>query len=107
MNLDFFTPTNKTLRKYIQGYYFIAKNEKSNSFNYWTFPNNYFILTITQNIDITIEENKLVLKPSTQDKIVINYVASYIKPIEVFYEKPVNEITIYFKPYQLKQPPNK
>jgi len=103
MNLDFFVPTNKTLQKYIEGYYFIAQTEKSNSFNYWTFPNNYFILSISQNIEIVIEESKLVVKPSTQDNIVVNYVASYTKPIEVFYEKPVNEITIYFKPLGINQ----
>lgn len=103
MNLDFFVPTNKTLQKYIEGYYFITQNENSNSFNYWTFPNNFFILSISQNIEIIIEESKLVVKPSIKDNIVVNYVASYTKPIEVLYEKPVNEITIYFKPLGIRQ----
>ena len=98
MILDFFIPKSKTLQKYIEGYYFIAKDEKSNSFNYWTFPNNYFILSISQNIEIAIEESKLVVKPSLQDNIIANYVSSYAKPIEVLYESSVNELTIYFKP---------
>lgn len=103
MNLDFFVPTNKTLQKYIEGYYFITQTEKSSLFNYWTFPNNYFILSISQNIEIVIEESKLVVKPSVQDNIVVNYVSRYTKPIEVLYEEPVNEITIYFKPLGISQ----
>lgn len=103
MNLDFFVPTNKTLQKHIEGYYFVAQNENSGSFNYWTFPNNFFILSISQNIEILINESKLIVKPSAQENIVINYVASYKKPLEVLYEKPVNEITIYFKPLGISQ----
>lgn len=103
MNLDFFVPKSKILQKYIEGYYFIAQNENSNSFNYWTFPNNYFILSISQNSEIVIEKSKLIVKPTTQENIVVNYVASYTKPIEVLYEKPVNEITIYFKPFGIGQ----
>jgi len=103
MKLDFFVPTNKTLQKYIEGYYFISQNENSNPLNYWTFPNNFFILSISQNTEIILEKCKLIVKPSAQDNIVVNYVASYTKPILVLYEKPVNEITIYFKPLGISQ----
>ncbi|MFT3981630.1 MAG: helix-turn-helix domain-containing protein [Ferruginibacter sp.] len=103
MNLEFFIPANKALQKYIEGYYFIAANNEAGLLNYWTFPNNFFILSISQNIDIVIEEKKLVVKPGSQENIVVNYVASYTKPIEVVYEEPVNEITIYFKPLGINQ----
>lgn len=87
----------------MEGYYFIAEDEKSNSLNYWTFPNNFFILSISQNVEIVLETNKLIVRPSVQENIVADYVANYTKPIEVFYEKPVNEITIYFKPLGISQ----
>ena len=98
MNLEFYTTKDKTLQKYIEGYYFISEHQNSESFHYWTFPNNFFILSVNQNSEVNIDQNKLIVKSSLEENIVADYVASYSKPIEVYYLNPVNEITFYFKP---------
>lgn len=98
MNLEFYTTRDKTLQKYIEGYYFISENQNSAPFHYWTFPNNFFILSVNQNTEICMEQRKMIIKSSLEENIVADYVASYSKPIEVSYVNPVNEMTFYFKP---------
>jgi len=97
MNLEFYTTRDKILQKYIEGYYFISENQNSAPFHYWTFPNNFFILSVNQNTEICMEQRKLIIKSSLEENIVADYVASYSKPIEVSYVNPVNEMTFYFK----------
>ncbi|MCJ8209103.1 helix-turn-helix domain-containing protein [Mucilaginibacter sp. RS28] len=98
MNLEFYKTKHKGLKKYIEGYYFISENKNSDLLHYWTFPNNFFIISVNENADVSIENNRIIVKHSSDKNIVADYVASYIKPIEVCYINPVNEITFYFKP---------
>ncbi|WP_171047883.1 helix-turn-helix domain-containing protein [Pedobacter xixiisoli] len=86
------------MKKYIEGYYFIASSEEPTSLHYWTFPNNFFIVSVNANADIQVEENKIVVKESEHENLVANYVSRYTNPIEVNCEGAINEITIYFKP---------
>ena len=101
MLIDFYTPKNKILQKYIEGYYFIAENEKSDEIRYWTFPNNYSILTVSQNTHISQNGNVFKISKSSEKNITVDLVLSYRYPLEIIYEKPLNEITIYFKPLGL------
>ena len=98
MKLEFFYPKDKTLKKYIQGYYFMSEDKKADSFRYYTFPNNYNILSVGQNAKVEFEGNKIIVSPTLEKNVIADLVCSYSKPIEVIYEQPVNEITIYFKP---------
>lgn len=101
MKLQFYTPTHPVLKKYIEGYYFFAKEETNEPVHYWTFPNNYCIVCINQNAKMTFEKNKITVVPSSENNITANLVFRYTSPLEVYYEKMVNEITIYFKPLAL------
>ena len=101
MKVNFYKPINSTLKKIIEGYYFIADNQSSKATKYLTFPNNFCILSVNYNSDIFLEENRIIVKPSTKNKILADLVFRYNYPIEVFCESPVNEITIYFKPLGL------
>ena len=96
--MQFYIPKNELLKKYIEGYYFISDDQKLGTEKYWTFPNNYFILTTNLNSKVKLGENTISITPSKIQNIYSSYVYRYISPIEVFYEKPINEITIYFKP---------
>jgi AraC-like DNA-binding protein len=98
MKLVFYYPKDKTLKKYIQGYYFMSEDKKADSFRYYTFPNNYTILSVGQNTKVEFEGNKIIVSPTLEKNVIADLVCSYSKPIEVIYEQPVNEITIYFKP---------
>lgn len=98
MNLSFYTPKDPTLNKYIEGYYFICDNEKNSLEKYRTFPNNYCILTINLNSNIKCSINTIQVIPSPKQCLTVSCVHRYIHPIEVSYEKPVHEITLYFKP---------
>lgn len=98
MRLDFYNPKNSILKNYIEGYYFISEDKNHKGVRYFTFPNNYCIFSVSQNIEQTIRDNRFVIKASKQANIVAGIVFRYTNPIEFFYENLVNEITIYFKP---------
>lgn len=98
MKLEFYKPKNDLLKQYIEGYYFISQSEEPNLLNYWTFPNNFFILSVSQNVEVLFDKEKIIIKPSAEKNTIANFVSRYRKPIEVLFETDVNEITIYFKP---------
>ncbi|SKC97757.1 AraC-type DNA-binding protein [Chitinophaga ginsengisegetis] len=98
MKMEFYRPVNEILQRYIEGYYFISPGKNSEQLHYWTFPNNYFIVSVSRDIEIEAGSNKITVRPSRQENIVANFVSRYIAPIEVIIEGGINEITIYFKP---------
>lgn len=98
MYLKFYKPKNELLRKYIEGYYFLQDDDKCNSWHYKTFPNNFTIVTVMQDVSMTQSNNKIVITSSKETGIYSNMVYRYTSPIEIFYEEPINEITLYFKP---------
>lgn len=103
MKLEFYTPKNEILQKYIEGYYFISGNKKSEPLHYRTFPNNFFIVSINQNAEVEINDNQIIVRQSKNENITTNFVAKYSKPIEVIYDEAVAEVTIYFKPLGINQ----
>ncbi|WP_223266521.1 helix-turn-helix domain-containing protein [Gelidibacter gilvus] len=98
MKIEFYKPSNNTLRKYIEGYYFIAEDKNSKPIQYFTFPNNYCILSVSQNVKLQLEEKHFFISSSENKNTIANFVSRYAEPIEIVYENTVNEITIYFKP---------
>jgi hypothetical protein len=48
--LNFYKPNHPVLEKYIEGYYFIAKDDSDATLNYLTFPDNYFIISACENV---------------------------------------------------------
>lgn len=101
MNMVFHKPKSEVLQKYMEGYYFIYEDEQSNTIRYKTFPNNYIILSISQNADVLYEEHKITIAPSLGKQVSTDLVIRYTYPIEVVYVKAVNELTFYFKPLGL------
>ena len=101
MNLAFYKPRNPVLQQYIKGYYFITDDQTDKSLNYRTYPNNYTILSISQNANVVFSENKIAVVSSEEKKISPNLVFRYTNPIEIYYEGPSSEITLYFKPLGL------
>lgn len=96
--MEFYRPVNQVLKRYIEGYYFISPDKNPERLHYWTFPNNFFIVSVSKDVEIDAGNNKIIVKPSKQKNIVANYVSRYISPIEVTLENGIKEITIYFKP---------
>jgi AraC-like DNA-binding protein len=104
MKLDFYKPIAPILQAYIHGYYFISEGNDTDLLNYWTFPNNYTILSTHQFAATTISGNKIVVdRTSNSSGITTDLVIRYTKPIEIIYKTAINEITIYFKPLGLHQ----
>jgi len=98
MKLNFYKPKSKILEKYIEGYYFIAEDIQSEAIRYVTFPNNFCIVSINENADVTIAPNEIAIQKSKNANMLTSVVSRYIKPIQIHYVHPVNELTIYFKP---------
>lgn len=101
MDLKFYTPKNKLLQQLIEGYYFIVDNQKGGTEKYWTFPNNFCIVSINLNSRVLLSENSIKFFPSKKENIYTSVVHRYIHPIEIYYKKPIHELTIYFKPLGL------
>ncbi|WP_165776583.1 helix-turn-helix domain-containing protein [Maribacter sp. 4G9] len=91
------------MRKYIDGYYFMAKGESELPVHYLTFPYNLCFVTTTQNSNVKIGEEKIIVTPSKKKKIVTDLVVRFNKPFKVVYQEPTNEITIKFKPLGLNR----
>uniref|UniRef100_UPI0040471B34 helix-turn-helix domain-containing protein n=1 Tax=Mariniflexile sp. TaxID=1979402 RepID=UPI0040471B34 len=103
MNVQHYKPKNKTLKRYIAGYYFMTKSESKLPIRYLTFPTNSTIVSTSQDSDVIFDFEKIVVTPSKNTRIVTDLVVKYTKPFEVFYQQPVNEITIKFKPLGLNR----
>ncbi|WP_211327181.1 helix-turn-helix domain-containing protein [Chitinophaga flava] len=103
MEVQFYKPSNETLRKYIEGFYFINKKSIAKPIKYWTFPNNYCIAAVYQNTNLILEKNRIVVSASEQENIDSSLVSRYILPIEIIQNDVTDEITIYFKPLGLNQ----
>lgn len=101
MKMEFYRPLNEVLTRYIEGYYFLSPDENSEQLHYWTFPNNFFIVSVSQDIEIDAKNNKITVRPSLQENIVANFVSRYTTPIEVMFEGRISEVTIYFKPFAI------
>lgn len=96
MKLMFYRPKNPLLRDYMEGYYFFSEGEKP--VRYFTFPNNFCILTVAQNALVQFKDHMYTISTSPLENIVSDFVFRYTVPLEIVYENMVNEITIYFKP---------
>lgn len=101
MEIKFFKPKSKILQHYIEGYYFLANKKSEPIVEYFTFPNNFSIVTVMENAEIFYSENEGKVKESDGKKIVSDLICHYKKPIKLSYEGNINEITFYFKPLGL------
>ncbi len=98
MKMEFYRPVNEVLQKYIEGYYFISPDEHNELLHYWTFPNNFFIASVSQNIELEITPHKITIIAAQEENMKANFVSRYIAPIEVNISGNIKELTIYFKP---------
>lgn len=98
MKVNFYKPKHPVLEKYIEGYYFIAKDGSNATLNYITFPDNYFIISACENVLFFRDQNKIEINTSEEENIFIDFVSRCNSPVEIHYKQPINEITIYFKP---------
>ncbi|MCR4032151.1 MULTISPECIES: AraC family transcriptional regulator [Flavobacterium] len=99
--LSFHKPKNKFLSKYIEGYYFLKSDQNDFSFAYFTFPNNFQIVSFAIESRITLQENSVISRHSKNANPISTLTYNYSKPIRIQYHGKVNEITVYFKPLGL------
>ncbi len=99
--LSFFKPKNSLLAKYIEGYYFLKNDNKDFSMSYYTFPNNFQIVTCALDSELILEEGHLISNYKRNGDFVSTFTYNYFSPIKIEYHGKVNELTIYFKPLGL------
>lgn len=98
MKIDYYKPKSSILKKYIDSYYFISEDKKSQQIKYYTFPNNFCILSVNQNAKVELKENSYFISSAETNNILADIVVRYSEPIEVVYENAIDEITTKFKP---------
>ncbi len=97
MAADFYHPKSSILAKYIEGLYFM-QTDKKYPFQYYTFPNNYCILSLLNNVELNITDRLVEIKKSPHKNQISSLTFQYREPLNVVYLEPVEELTIYFKP---------
>lgn len=98
MKVTFYQPVHPVLKKYIEGYYFIEKDDNHQPVRYLTFPDNYFILSACQDVSVTQVKGRVEISRSLSENVVMDFVFRCTEPTEIFYKQSVNEVTLYFKP---------
>lgn len=102
MQLDFYRPANLALADFIEGYYFLRGTEPEEELSYFTFPNNFFILSVLTNSQVAVGDGQADCTPTNSPNFQSNLTCNYISPLRINYKGPVNELTIYFKPLGLQ-----
>ncbi|WP_343658443.1 AraC family transcriptional regulator [Chryseobacterium sp.] len=98
MEVTFYQPTHPVLKEYIEGYYFVEKDDSHQPIRYLTFPDNYFIVSACQDVSIAQSKGRVEIMRSPSENMVIDFVSRCSVPTEIFYQQSVNEVTVYFKP---------
>ncbi|HCX20755.1 MAG TPA: AraC family transcriptional regulator [Cytophagales bacterium] len=98
LNIPFHQPRSKELSALIEGFYLIKKDLSGDAIKYFTFPNNYCILTVSRNCKKRISKEKIAIKYNSEEGIKANITYHYTSPIEIEFSHPVDQLTIYFKP---------
>ena len=101
MEIKFFKPKSQILQQYLEGFYFLINKEDDPTIEYFTFPNNYSILSVLENAEIIYSENQGLIKEKKGNFICSDLICHYKKPIKISYEGNINELTFYFKPLGL------
>lgn len=77
-------------------------NKESDSIvEYFTFPNNFSIVSVIEDAEIIYSENQGVIVEKKGAQLTSDLICSYKKPIKLSYQGTINELTFYFKPLGL------
>ncbi|SEH32905.1 helix-turn-helix domain-containing protein [Chryseobacterium culicis] len=98
MKVTFYQPAHPVLKEYIEGYYFIEKDDSQKPIKYLTFPDNYFIVSACENVCVKQDKGWVEITRSQSENITVDFVFRCSVPTEIFYRQSVREITMYFKP---------
>lgn len=101
MQLDFYRPTDPLLSDFIEGYYFLKETEIEKNLRYFTFPNNFFILSALTNSVVFESDGYVNCMPTNKSNFQANLTCNYKNPLLINYQGAVNEVTVYFKPLGL------
>ncbi|HCQ11695.1 MAG TPA: hypothetical protein DIU01_00175 [Flavobacterium sp.] len=79
MEIKFFKPKNEVLQKYIEGYYFLTNSKSDLPLEYYTFPNNYSIISIIENSEVIYSESKVIVKEKKGTPLSSDLICHYKK----------------------------
>lgn len=101
MQLQYFRPKNKLLAQYLEGYYFLEKERDEPIVEYFTFPNNFSIVSVIADAQIIMDNKGAFVEEKKGAPFLSTLICHYKKPFKVHYEGKIKEITFYFKPLGL------
>ncbi|SHM76641.1 AraC family transcriptional regulator [Mucilaginibacter sp. OK098] len=101
MQLHFYRPRHPLLSDLIEGYYFLSGTAPEAKLSYYTFPNNFLIVSVLENAQIFVQGNRVTCTPAAYQCFQANLTYNYTEPLLIQYTGQLNELTIYFKPLGL------
>lgn len=101
MHIETFRPKNRELQNYIESYYILRHLKDEDNVSYLAFPSIYSIVSVVNNAENNISQEKITVKPSKLKSLDTSLVCRFNKPVCFEYQGNVKEITIAFKPLGL------
>lgn len=101
MRVQFYTTKCKLLQPWLEGYYFLSKDDCEDDVEYLTFPNNFVNLSVSSHVNVVFNETEAVITEDCSKNISSVLVVDYKKPIKVKYIGEINELTFHFNPLGL------
>lgn len=101
MKIQFFKPNSELLQEYLEGYYFLSHSADTARTSYLTFPNNFAILSVCDQVFIQNDQLNVLVSGHKDGHFVSELITHFRKPASITYEGKVEEITFYFKPLGL------
>lgn len=101
MQVQFYQTRNELLKPYLEGYYFLVKDQEEGDVEYFTFPNNFVNISVYRNTKVELKNNQVVIGENKEVWFSSVLVANYTMPVKVLYSGNVTEITFHFKPLGL------
>lgn len=98
MKIKIYEPKNKILKKYIECFYTLQRNDDDESITYLGFPSNTIFVTLCQDAEVIINENEITIENHPNEKIKSILIIDNQKQGATTYIGKTNEISIYFKP---------
>lgn len=97
MKIKLFEPESEMLKKYIDFFYFINRNEVENDESYMVFPNIKTCVSIFEKTELIVDDF-LIIKENKRIDFVSVIDNNNSKPELVTYSGAINEVCIGFKP---------
>lgn len=94
MQLQYFKPKSKLLSQYLEGYYFLEKERNEPTVEYFTFPNNFSIVSVLDDTQLVMDNNGAFAKEK-KEFLLFPHLSAIIKNLSKYIMKVKSEKLLF------------